>query len=92
MQERGWDKLEKSKQGDLKKVYGMLKSIREGNFSHNGWPSGHVLSILWGSSNKLLTAMGHDTMCGTRIIPGPTILISRLVQCVHIRSAFGGVR
>lgn len=63
MQENGWDKLDNSKKGDLKKVYGMQKSIREGNFHHNGWPQGHVLSILWGSTSKLLTAMGHDKMC-----------------------------
>lgn len=60
VQDKGWDRFDK----DLKKVYGMQKSVREGNLDSQGWPQGHLLAILWGSTkNKLLVAMGHDRMC-----------------------------
>jgi hypothetical protein len=62
MQERGW-KTEFGKKSELSKIYGMKKSVREGSFNFQGWPKSHVVSILWGTGGKLLTAMGHDNLC-----------------------------
>ena len=59
MQAKGWHN-EKA----VKRVFGMDKAARENSLSFDGWPTSHVLAILRGSGGgKLVTAMGHNSLC-----------------------------
>lgn len=55
------------KKKETDKVYGMKSAIRQGRFTFNGWPLSHVVSCLWGSKGKLVTAMGHHNMCAPAV-------------------------
>jgi hypothetical protein len=58
LQEHGWNQ-EKS----LKRIFGMSKAANSNTLKFQGWANSHVVGILWGSSDKVMTAMRHDKLC-----------------------------
>jgi hypothetical protein len=61
MQENKWqDKV-------LAKIWGMHKAAETNTLTFSGWPTGHVIDVLWGAGGKVVKAMQHDRLCAPLI-------------------------
>lgn len=75
MQEHGWvNQRQKGRNGQDKKtpegaaaakVWSMRQSAQRGQLKWQGYPTGHVIDVLWGSGGKFIQAMGQDQLCAS---------------------------
>lgn len=80
MQERRWSDSPKAPSDEartVKRVHGMAKAAEKGELSFQGWPTGHVVALLWGSGGgRIVEAMRHSELCAAASL-------YHLTLCLH---------